>query len=84
MVTNSLGQCGPDLLQFLWNLADHYAQTMFGISLDENTPQFSAPSTQHAANYSKLRGQIYKENRQRLLTRIFEGVSTRFYRIAFN
>ena len=41
LVTNSLGQCrlGVDLLQFLWNLADHYAQAMFGFSLDENTPR---------------------------------------------
>ena len=30
MVANSLGQCRQDLLQFLWNLADHYAQTMLG------------------------------------------------------
>ena len=57
---------------------------MFGISLDENTPQSSAPSTQHAANYRKLRGQIYQENRQRFLTRIFEGVSNRIYGITFN
>ena len=41
MLTNSLGQCGPELLQFLWNLADHYAQTMFWFSVDENIPQYS-------------------------------------------
>ena len=35
MVTNSLGQYGPDRLQFLWNLADLYAQTMSRFSLDE-------------------------------------------------
>ena len=48
-----LGICGPGLLQFLWNLADQNAQTMFGFSLDENTPwpQSSAPVTQQAANY---------------------------------
>ena len=84
MVTNSLGQCGPDLLQFLWNLADHYAQTMFGFSLDENTTQSSTPSTQQAANYRKLRGQKYNENRQRILTCIFEGITTRLYGITFN
>ena len=79
MVTNSLGQCGQDLLQFLWNLADHYAQTMFGFSLDENTPQPSAQSTQQAANYRK-----YNENHQRILTCIFEGITTRIYGITFN
>ena len=56
MVTKSLGQCGQDLLQFLWNLADHYAQKMLGFSLDENTvtPLSLAPSTQHAGNHHKL------------------------------
>ena len=63
MITNSLGQCAPDLL-------------MFGFSLDENTPQSSAPSTQQAANYRKLRGQKHNENHQRILTYIFEGITT--------
>ena len=36
--TNSLRPCGPDLLQFLWK---HYAQIMFGFSLDENGLDFS-------------------------------------------
>ena len=84
MVTNSLGQCGQDLLQFLWNLADHYAQTMFGFSLDENTSQSSAPSTQQAANYRKLQGQKYNENCQRILTCIFKGITTCLYGITFN
>ena len=84
MVTNSLGQCGQDLLQFLWNLADHYAQTMFGFSLDENTTQSSTQSTQQAANYSKLWGQKYNENSQRILTCIFEGITTRLYGITFH
>ena len=84
MVTNSLGQCGQDLLQFLWNLADHYAQTMFGFSLDENTPQSSAQSTQQEANYRTLQGQKYDENSQRILTCIFKGITTRVYGITFN
>ena len=49
MVTNSLGQCGPDLLQFLWNFSDHYAQSMFGFSQGENSAPFSASTTQQAA-----------------------------------
>ena len=57
---------------------------MFGFSLVENTPQSSAPSTQHAANYRKLRGQKYNENRQKKLTYIFEGLTTRIYGITFN
>ena len=50
----------------------------------ESTPQSSAPSTQQAANYRKLRGQKYNENRQRILTCIFEGITTRLYGITFN
>ena len=45
MVTNSLGQSyqsGPDLLQ-IWNLPDQYEQTIFGFSLEKNTPQSWAP-----------------------------------------
>ena len=68
MITNSLGQCGPDLLQFIWNIADHYAQKMLGFSRDENTPRSSSPATHQAANYRKLRSQNYNENGQRILT----------------
>ena len=84
MVTKSWGQCGPDLLQFLRNLADHFAPAIFGFSLDKNTPQSSAPSTQQAANYRKLLGQKYNDNRQRISTCIFEGITTRIYGITFN
>ena len=35
MVANSLGQCGPDCLKFLWITADHAAQTQYGFSLDD-------------------------------------------------
>ena len=34
IVANSLGQFGADTLQLLWNLADNYAQTTTGFSLD--------------------------------------------------
>ena len=57
---------------------------MFGFSLDENTPQSPAPSTQQAANYLKLRGQKYIENSQRILTCISEGITTSIYGITFN
>ena len=65
-------------------MVTNIAQTMLGISLDENTPQSSAPSTQQAANYRKLRGKIYIENRQKISTCIFEGITTRLYGITFN
>ena len=63
VVISSLELCGPDLLHFLWNLADHSAQTIFGFSLDENTPIPTAPFKQQAANHSKLQYQKYTEIR---------------------
>ena len=52
-----------DLLQLLWNLADHCAQTMLGFSLYENIPQSSASSTQQAAINSEAKNtkKIVKE-----------------------
>ena len=41
----------------LWDRADHYAQSAFGFSLDENSRQSSAPTTQQAAYHRQLRGQ---------------------------
>ena len=76
-----IGYYYPDYVD-LYN-SYHYAQTMFGFSLNENTPQSPAQSAQQAANYRKLRGQRYNENRQRILTCIF-GITTRLYGIAFN
>ena len=35
MVTNSLGQFGPDCLKFLWLTADHAAKTQYGCSRDD-------------------------------------------------
>ena len=54
------------------------------ISLDEKTPQSSSQSTRQAANYRKLRDQKYNENRLRILTCIFEGITTRIYGTTFN
>ena len=73
MVTNSFGQCGTDILPFIWNLADHYAQIMFRFSLDENIPSvFGNPTTCQQAlqssKYRKLWSQKYNENHQRILT----------------
>ncbi len=58
MVANTLGQCGPDLLHFLWNLADHHARLNLGFSI-ETTNNLSA---QQRKDYRKLRGLIYHEN----------------------
>ena len=73
MVANSLGQCGPDLLQFIWNLADHDAKLNQGFST-ENTISLSS---QQEEDYKKIRGQKYHEIRLHILTCLFEAVATR-------
>jgi hypothetical protein len=80
MVANTLGQCGPDLLQFLWTLADHHAQLNLGFSIE--TAQHL--STQQDTDYRRLRGLKYHENRLRLLTFIFEAVTSRIYGATFD
>ena len=80
MVTHSLGQCGPYLLQSFRDHADRYAQTMFGFSLYENTPQSSVPT--HFPATSKLSytsGPKISQNSQRILRCIFEDITTRIY-----
>ena len=88
IVTNTLGQFGADTLQFLWNLADHQAQNTFGFTIDspvnDTLSQLSPPSTQQENDYRRLRGLKYHKNRLRLLTCVFEGVTTRIIGQTFN
>ena len=86
IVANSLGQFGADTLQLLWNLADHQATTSFGFAIDvDDTQTFSSPpSTQQTIDYRRLRGLKYHENRLRLLTCVFECVTTRIIGQTFN
>ncbi len=88
---NSLGQLifGADTLQFLWNLAYHQAKNTFAFAIDLPayiTSQFLLPSTQQESDYRhrRLRGLKYHENRLRLLTCVFEGVTTRIIGQTFN
>ena len=85
IVANSLGQFGADTLQFLWNLADNHAQTTTGLSLDiPHSQSHSPPSTQQDTDYQRLRGLKYHDNRLRLLTCVFEGITTRIIGQTFN
>ncbi len=88
IVANTLGEFGADTLQFLWNLADYQAQNTFGFTIDAPpniaSAQCSPPSTQQEKDYSRLRGLKYHENCLRLLTCVFEGVTTRIIGQTFN
>jgi hypothetical protein len=54
MVANTLGQCGPDLLQFLWNLADHHTRLNLGFSIE--TTNSLSTQLEQSMDYRKLRG----------------------------
>jgi hypothetical protein len=51
MVANTLGRFGPDLLQFLWNLANHNAQLTCGFNIETAVNI----SSEQAMDYRKLR-----------------------------
>ena len=72
MVANSLGQCGPDYLKFLWLTADHAAQTtQHRFSLDDvNNHGLNKHivDSQQAIDYWRVRGGKCHANCLRLLT----------------
>jgi hypothetical protein len=73
MAANTLGQFGPDLVQFLWNLANHPAQLTCGFNIETAVDI----SNEQAMDYRKPRGLKHHENRLRLLTRLYERVTNR-------
>ena len=79
MICNTLGQCGPDMLQFLWNLADRSARHHFGfnpIRIDQNSLSQAA---EHDRDFRRLRGKLFNDYKLRLQTAIFEAVTMRVY-----
>ena len=77
MVANTLGQLGPDCLQFPWILADKDAQTQLHPDL-ESLPNAIITQGNNNSPYSidsqRQRGRKYHDNRLRLLTCLFEAV----------
>ena len=90
MVANSWGVCGPDLIRFLWAIADHAARhhlSMPDADLRVLPLQIWGPqsASQTAAAYSQvsafkaLRGRLNVEYRQRILTAVFEATTERLH-----
>ena len=86
LVANSWGVCGPDLLRFLWAVADHAARNAFSLPLDkvltlshpahsENEP----PSDATMLSFKILRGRLNLDYRLRLLTAIYEAFTERVF-----
>ena len=90
MVANSWGVCGPDLIRFLWAIADHAArhhlsmpdadlrvlpQQLWG---PQSASQTAAADSQISA-FKALRGSLNVEYRQRVLTAVYEATTERLY-----
>jgi hypothetical protein len=90
MVANSWGVWGPDLLRFLWAIADHAArqhlsmpdadllvlpQQLWGA---QSASQTAAADSQVSA-FKALRGCLNIEYRQRVLTAVYEATTERLY-----
>ncbi len=80
MVANTLGQFGLDLLQFLWNLANHHAQLTCGFNMETAVNI----SDEQAMDYSKLCCLKYSKNCLCLLTCLYDAVNTRILGATFN
>ena len=83
MICNTLGECGPDMLHFLWNLADRSARHHFGFHPIEHGQDLMSQSTDHDRDFRKLRGKLFNDYRHRLQTAIFEAVTMRVYGHSF-
>ena len=90
LVATTLGVFGPDLLRFLWAVADHAARYAFDLPLDVYL-SLSQPSTDVSERTSEketiafkvLRGRLYNEYRLRTLTAVYEAVTSRVFGRSF-
>jgi len=82
-VCNSWGELGPELLRFLWVVAEYSARSQVGIQdLDFSLPFTSVPAApleRRISSFKALRGSLFHEYRQRLLCVILEGVTERVF-----
>jgi hypothetical protein len=87
LVANTLGQLGPDCLQFLWILADNDAQTQLHPdhdSLPNDITTQGNNNSPYSIDSQRQRGRKYHDNRLRLLTCIFETVTERIFGATFH
>ena len=83
MICNTLGECGPDMLHFLWNLADRSARHHFGFNpIGQSRDLMSQPADQDR-DFRRLRGKLFNDYRLRVQSAIFEAVTMRVYGRSF-
>ena len=84
-VCNTWGECGPELLRFLWAVAEFSARNQTGTSSLYVEPSLALPAAassvqEHQENaFKKLRGSLFHQFRQRILCTILEGVTERMF-----
>ena len=86
IVANTLGQCGPDCLQFLWTLADHAVKTQQHPETDYLGDDYSTSvqsTSSISEDYRRQRGRKFHENRLRILTHVYEAITERIYGSTF-
>ena len=80
MVTNSWGVCGPDMLRFLWAIADNAARCHYGLPNLRSQPIGSQEDDSEDINpFKAMRGRLYHYYRLRILCVIYEGVTERMF-----
>ena len=72
LVVTSLGVCGPDLLRFLWAVADHAARYAFDLPLDVYL-SISPPASNVSSNDGAKKQMGFKILRGRLYNEYFDG-----------
>ena len=79
LVSNSLGQVGPDFLRFLWGLAEHAARNSVHVPLDDLPHLDPAVADVARTDFKRLRGHLYIQATYKVLAMLFEGVTERVY-----
>jgi hypothetical protein len=82
MVANTWGQMGPDLLRFLWALANyaaHQQTELLPIRDRVSAPRSGDDDETRQRSAKILRGRLYHDYRLRMLTVIYESVAERVF-----
>ena len=86
LVTNSWGVLGPDVLRFLWAVADHAARNALSFPIDfysslspPSSSDHAEPSEAQLLAFRILRGRLNLDSRLRLLTAVQEAFAERVF-----
>ena len=87
LVTNTFGQFGPELLRFLWALADFAARNRVHLPqpiLPNRGPAADLEDDTLIQRFKRLRSRLFLSARLTVLTAVYEGVTERVYGRTFS